>query len=456
MCGIVGIYSQKDNVSHSIYLALCALQHRGQEGAGIATTNGNNINVYKRLGILTEIFTSEVINNLKGNIGIGHTRYSTTGSYNEVNTQPIVSEFNGNFAAIAHNGNLTNSLELRSQLEKEGARFQTTMDSEIFIHLLKHHYKSSFEDLLPVLPQVKGSYALIILLNNRMYGIRDIWGFKPLILGSKNGDIILCSETSALDYLSAEFVREVLPGEIVEIENGKIRSYFLPIKNNELAQCIFEFIYFARPDSFIFGKYVNDVRIELGKELARESYVDADLVIDVPDSGTSAALGYSQESKIPYQRGFVRSHFVGRTFITPFQVSREANLRLKLNPIKSVIHNKKVVVVDDSIVRGNTAKFRVSQLREAGAREIHYRIASPPIKFPCFFGIDFPTREELIAANLSITEIEKKINVDSLRYLSIEGMLKVIGSEKQFCYACFSGRYKVPPPQSFKKEILEK
>ncbi len=456
MCGIFGIYSNRENVSEIIYLGLYALQHRGQEGAGITTLSANQIKTYKKLGILSEIFSKDIINNLKGNIGIGHTRYSTTGSYNEVNTQPIVSQFDGNFIAVAHNGNLTNSLEIKTELEKSGIQFQTTMDTEIFVHIIKNHYKGSFENLLPILSQISGSYSLVMIMNGKLYGIKDSFGFKPLILGKKNSDIILCSETCALDYVGGEFMREIRPGEIVEIDGHHIKSYFLPKKSEELAQCIFEFIYFARPDSFIFGKSVNDVRIELGKELARESMVDADIVIDIPDSGTSAALGYSQESKIPYQRGFVRSHFTGRTFITPFQASREVNLRLKLNPIKSVIQNKRVVVVDDSIVRGNTAKFRVSQLRDAGAREVHYRIASPPIKFPCFFGIDFPTKEELIASNLSIPQIEKEIKVDSLRYLSIEGMLKVVGSEKQYCYACFSGKYKVSPPQSFKKEILER
>lgn len=455
MCGIFGIYSAKENVSDTIYLGLYALQHRGQEGAGIAVSDGKQIRTYKRLGILSEIFTKDIINNLKGNIGIGHTRYSTTGSYNEVNTQPLVSQADNNFIAVAHNGNLTNSLELRTQLQRNGAQFQTTMDTEIFVHILKNNYKGSFESLLPLLTGINGSYSLVIIINNKLYGLRDRFGFKPLLLGRKGSDIILCSETCALDYVGARFVREVEPGEVIEIEKGNIKSCFLPKDNVELAQCIFEFVYFARPDSFIFGRSVNDIRIEFGRQLARESWVDADVVIDIPDSGTSAALGYSEESKIPYQRGFVRNHFIGRTFIAPFQASRETNLRLKLNPIRSVIYNKRVVVVDDSIVRGNTAKFRVSQLKDAGAKEVHYRIASPPIKFPCFFGIDFPTREELIAYNLSIPQIEKEINVNSLRYLSIEGMLKVVGSEKRYCYACFSGKYKVSPPPSFRKEILE-
>lgn len=456
MCGIFGIYSNRERVSDIVYLGLYALQHRGQEGAGISTSDGKQIKTYKKLGILSEIFSKDIINTLKGNIGIGHTRYSTTGSYSEVNTQPIVNQFDGGFIAVAHNGNLTNSLELRTELENDGVRFQTTMDTEIFTHIIKNNYKDSFENLLPMLSQIKGSYSIVMIMNSKLYGIRDSFGFRPLILGKKNGDIILCSETCALDYVGAEFIREVQPGEIVEINGDNIKSYFLPKKSDDLAQCIFEFIYFARPDSFIFGKSVNDIRIELGKELAKENMVDADVVIDIPDSGTSAALGYSQQSNIPYQRGFVRSHFIGRTFITPFQVSREVNLRLKLNPIKGIIQNKRVVVVDDSIVRGNTAKFRVSQLRGAGAREVHYRIASPSIKSPCFFGIDFPTKEELIACNLSIPQIEKEINVDSLRYLSIEGMLRVAGAEKQYCHACFSGKYKVLPPQSFNKEILER
>ncbi len=455
MCGLVGIFSTKNNVSQAIYLGLYALQHRGQEGAGIAVLNNNQMNIYKRLGLLSEIFSKEVISSLTGSVGIGHTRYSTTGSFNQINTQPIVGVFNDSPFAIAHNGNLTNSAEIRLELENKGVKFETSMDTEIFVHLIKDKDGNFPQILTSVLSAVYGSYSLVIIANKKLYGVRDVYGFRPLVLGKTNDSIILCSETCALDYIGAEFIKEISPGEIVEIDAQNINSYYINSSNDYLAQCIFEFIYFARPDSTIFNKSVNDIRIALGRELAKEYPVDADLVMDVPDSGTSAALGFSQESKIPYSRGFVRSHFIGRTFIIPFQLSREVNLKLKLNPIKSVVKDKRIVIVDDSIVRGNTAKFRVSQLRQAGAKEVHYRIASAPIKFPCFFGIDFPTKKELIAANLSISQIEREIQVDSLRYLSIDRMLKVVGGEKNYCYACFSGKYKVSPPISFSKNMFE-
>jgi amidophosphoribosyltransferase len=457
MCGIFGIYSYcEKNLGEIVYLGLYALQHRGQEGAGIATYNGKGITIFKKLGLVQEVFTKDIIQQCFGNVAIAHTRYSTTGSYTPINTQPIVEKINNTYVALAHNGNLTNAMELRTNLENKGVNFSTTMDSEIFLHLLKSYKEISPESIATAFSQVKGSYSLVMIVDDRLYGIRDRLGFKPLILGKLDDNFVLCSETSSLDYIQGKYIREVEPGEIVEIKNGEVRSYYFDKREDFLAQCIFEFVYFARPDSYIFGRNVNEVRIEFGRQLAREHYVDADVVIDIPDSGTSAALGYAQESGIPYQRGFVRSHYMGRTFITPFQISREYNLRLKLNVIKSVIEGKRVVVVDDSIVRGNTAKFRVSQLREAGAKEVHYRIASPPIIYPCFFGIDFPTKNELIAANLSIPQIEKEINVDSLRYLSIQGMLKVVGGEKKFCYACFSGYYKVEPPNFFTKNILEK
>lgn len=425
------------------YLGLYALQHRGQESAGIVSSDGRSLYYHKDMGLVADIFTGDILKKLPGFAAIGHVRYSTTGGSLIKNVQPIVVNYARGGIAVAHNGNLVNAATIRERLEKRGSIFQSDMDTEIIVHLLACSKARSLVDrIVDALKAVRGAYSLLFLTETRMVGVRDPYGFRPLILGRLKGAYILASETCSLDLIGAEFVREVEPGEILLIDRDGLRS-FKPFEEAPYTPCIFEFIYFARPDSYVFGRDVYTVRKELGRELSREHPVEADIVIPVPDSGVPAAIGYSEASGIPYDMGLIRSHYVGRTFIEPKQSIRHFGVKIKLNPVKDLLRGKRIVVVDDSIVRGTTSRKIVSMLRRAGAREVHMRISSPPTCYPCFYGIDTPTRGELIASSHSIDEIARYLGTDTLRYLSMEGLLKAVGGG-DYCKACFDGNYPVP------------
>jgi len=457
-CGVFGIFDHPD-AAHLAYLGLYALQHRGEESAGIVATDGKNIYQHKGMGLVGDVFTKEALHKLKrGRNAIGHTRYSTTGSSIIKNAQPFLVNFKNDIIAIAHNGNLVNATELKASLEKEGSIFQTTMDSEIIVHLIVKSQKSDFIDSVKDgLRKLRGAFALAIMTKNKLIGVRDPNGFRPLCLGIVQNSFVLASETCALDLIQAKFIREIEPGELVVIDKYGIKSY-KPFEGCACSQCIFEFIYFARPDSYIFGDSVYNTRKRLGRILAKEHpAVGADLVTSIPDSGSYAAIGFSEVSKIPLELGMIRNHYIGRTFIQPSQYVRNFKVRVKLNPINEVIKGKKIVVVEDSIVRGTTCKMRINALREAGAKEIHMRISCPPLRFPCFYGIDFPTRKQLIAAQKSIEDIKKFLELDSLGYLSLEGMLLAMKADKKnFCCACYTGKYPVAIDKNFSKLILEK
>lgn len=441
MCGIFGIYNHRD-ASELVYLGLYSLQHRGQESAGIVSSDGQRFLSKIGQGEVQEVFTKEDLVRLNGRIAVGHTRYSTFGATDIKNAQPIVVKCSKGLLALAHNGNLVNAKYLRKKLEQEGAIFQTTTDSEVILHLISHSKeKTLVEALKKVLPHLKGAYSLILMTPNSLYGIRDPYGFRPLVVGKLKNSFVLSSETCALDIISAKFVREVEPGEIVEIRDKKIKSYKFAqnAKNNF---CIFEYIYFSRPDSIISGRSVHSVRIQLGRNLYKECPTEADIVISVPDSANSAALGYSQESGIPFEFGFIRNHYIGRTFIQPRQKIRDFSARIKYNTVKEVLYGKRIVVVDDSIVRGTTSKKLISMLRSAGTKQIHLRITCPPIISPCIYGIDTPTKKELIAANYTVEQIRKFLSVDSLYYISLNGMISATGmNSKTFCLSCFTGDY---------------
>lgn len=443
MCGIFGIYNHPD-ASELTYLGLYALQHRGQESAGIVSSDGERFLSKIGVGEVQEVFTKEELSKLNGKLAVGHTRYSTYGASDIKNAQPIVVKCSKGFLALVHNGNLVNAKYLRSKLEALGAIFQTTTDSEVILHLISHsRHKNMIDVLKEILPQLKGAYSLILMTLDSMYAIRDPFGFRPLVIGRLKNGFVFCSETCALDIISAEFIREVDPGEIVEVKGSKLKSYkFSATVKKSL--CIFEYIYFSRPDSILEGKTVHNVRLQLGRNLYREYPTSADIVIAVPDSANSAALGYSKESNIPFEFGFIRNHYIGRTFIQPRQKIRDFSVKIKYNTIREVLNKKRVIVVDDSIVRGTTSKKLIKMLRSAGAKEIHLRITCPPIISPCVYGIDTPTKKELIAANYSIKEIEKFLEVDSLYYISCEGMVSATNSPKNnFCLACFTEDYPV-------------
>ncbi len=442
MCGIFGIFGHPE-AANMTYLGLYALQHRGQEGAGIVSSDGRNLYSHKDTGLVADIFTADVIERLPGFAAIGHVRYSTTGESLIQNVQPIMVNYARGGMAVAHNGNLVNAATVRERLERRGSIFQSDTDTEIIVHLIARSRASSLVDrIVEALREVRGAFSLVFLTETRMVGVRDPYGFRPLILGYLKGAHILASETCALDLIGAEFVRELEPGELVLIDREGIRS-FKPFEEVPHTPCIFEFIYFARPDSFIFGRNVYEVRKDLGRSLAEEHPADADMVIPVPDSGVPAAIGYSQTLGLSYEMGLIRSHYVGRTFIEPKQSIRHFGVKLKLNPVKDLLKGKRIVVVDDSIVRGTTSRKIVSMLKRGGAREVHMRIASPPTCYPCFYGIDTPTRCELIASSHSIDEIARYLGADSLGYLSIEGLMDAVG-EGTYCKACFDGSYPVP------------
>lgn len=443
-CGLFGVYGHKE-AAKLTFLGLYALQHRGEESAGIATFDGNSVYSHKGMGWVCDVFDEEKVGKLKGHVAIGHVRYSTTGSTTLKNAQPVIVDYSRGTVAIGHNGNLVNGALLRAELEARGSIFQTTLDSEIIIHLMAGPEHKNFEEsLIYALKQIKGAFSLVILNEDCLIGVRDPYGWRPLCLGKLDGAYILASETCALDLIEAELVREVEPGEVLFINKKGLRSIKPFGESKRLAHCIFEHIYFARPDSYIFGEYVHLVRQNLGQKLAKEYPIDADLITPIPDSGTPAALGLSHQSKIPLEMGIIRNHYVGRTFIQPSQHIRDFNVKVKFNPIKGLLKGKKIIVVDDSIVRGTTSRARLKNLFSTGVKEVHMRISCPPIKYPCFYGIDFPTRKELIAAAHSIEEIRKFLGVTSLGYLSLDGLLSCVSCPKDYCTACFSGDYPVP------------
>lgn len=450
-CGVFGIYAPGRKVSEIIFYGLQALQHRGQESAGIAVSDGENILVFKDLGLVSNVFSKQSLAPLQGYIGIGHTRYSTKGLDVWKNSQPLYRMFKNEGFAIAHNGNLINTEEIRKEQMKKGIVFETTTDTEIIASLIESSTKENMEDAIAgAISRIKGSYSLLILTRDKLIGIRDPHGFRPLVLGNFDGNYIIASETCALDIIGARFIREIDPGEIVVIDGDGLRSQML-LPVDRISMCVFELIYFARPDSYIYNKNMFKVRHKMGQELAKESPADADIVISVPDSGIPAAIGYSAASRIPYAEGFIKNRYIGRTFIQPRQEVREIGIRLKLNPLKDIIKGKRLVVVDDSIVRGNTSRQIVKVLYNAGAKQIHMRISSPPLLYPCYYGIDMATKKEFVANHRTLEDIRKHLNVDSLKYLSIEGLVKAIGEPKdRFCFACFNGDYPVPIPEDLK------
>jgi amidophosphoribosyltransferase len=441
MCGIFGIYNHPEASNHT-YLGLYALQHRGQESAGIVSSDNRRLHHYKQMGLVSEAFTKDILKRLSGKSAIGHVRYSTAGSSELKNAQPFVVDYYKGSLAIAHNGNLTNAFLIKSELESRGSIFQSNMDTEVIVHLIARSKERTFvERTVHALKQVEGAYSLLFLTEKEMVAARDPFGFRPLVLGQLKDSPVIASETCAFDLIGAKFVREIEPGEILLINEDGIKS-FRPFPQKQHHQCIFEFIYFARPDSFLFNRNVYGVRKSLGVQLAKESPAMVDMVVPIPDSGFPATLGYAIESKTPSELGMIRNHYVGRTFIEPEQSIRHFGVKIKLNPVKDLMEGKRIVTVDDSIVRGTTSRKIIKMFRNAGAKEIHVRISSPPITHPCFFGIDTPKKSELIASSHTVKEIEKYITADSLCYLSIEGLKKCVkGEEEKFCYACFTGDY---------------
>ncbi len=458
-CGIFGIYGNPEAVKMT-YFGLYALQHRGQESAGIAVVGEEGIRVHKGMGLVSEVFDKGSLEKLQGNTTIGHVRYSTTGDSTLTNAQPFVINHRGKSYAVAHNGNLVNAYELRNELEKKGAIFQSTMDSEILLHLLMRNLDDGLEEgIKKSVAKLRGAFSIVILTEDSIIGIKDPNGFRPLCIGELNGNCVLASESCALDLVEAKYVRAVDPGEIVIINKDGLKS----IKGPDKAQtslCIFEFIYFARPDSNIYGLNVYEMRKAQGKCLADESAVEADLVMPFPDSGNYSAIGFAKRSGIPFEMGMIRNHYVGRTFIQPTQTMREFGVRVKLNPVKSLLKGKRIIIIEDSIIRGTTARTRVRALRELGIKEVHMRVSCPPHRFPCHYGIDFSSRGELIAASQSVEEIRDFLCLDTLHYLSLDGLLKATGienPEEHFCKACFDGKYPVEFDQSVcKKTCFER
>ncbi len=457
-CGIFGIYDHPEAAALT-YFGLYALQHRGQESAGIAVAKDMQIVEHKGMGLVSDVFDMDHLAQLDGGSAVGHVRYSTTGSSILTNAQPFRVSHRKKSYAVAHNGNITNAHILKNELEQAGSIFQTTMDSEIFLHLFVKNLKSGFEQaLVETVSRLEGAFSFIMLTSKgEVIGMKDPQGFRPLCLGKLNGNYVLASETCAFDLVEAEFIREIEPGEIVIIGEDGIKSIQTPAAPNR-AFCIFEFIYFARPDSTIYGQNVYQTRKAHGRRLAREAPVDADMVMPFPDSGTYAALGYHEESGIPFEMGMIRNHYVGRTFIQPTQSMRDFGVRIKLNPVKELLKGKDLIIIEDSIIRGTTIKTRVKSLRKLGVRRVHMRVAGPPHRFPCHYGIDFSTRGELIAARKSVDELREYLELDSLHYLSIEGLLNSTGienPERHFCKACFDGCYPVSFDEMVSKDCLE-
>jgi amidophosphoribosyltransferase len=448
-CGLFGIFGHPE-AAHLTYLGLYALQHRGQESAGIVSSDGESLRIEKGMGLVNDVFTDERLRTLQGDRAMGHVRYSTAGDTVAANAQPILIECHRGSIALGHNGNLVNAAILRRELEAAGSIFQSTSDTEVILHLYARSHRERLEDAIAAsLSKVMGAFSLVFLTPDALVAARDPWGFRPLVIGRLGGATILCSETCALDLIDAEYVRDVEPGELVVVDRRGLRSY-RPFPPEPHRQCVFEHVYFARPDSRVFGRNVLKSRLLLGRQLAREQPADADIVVPIPDSGMGAALGYAEESGLPFQWGLIRNHYVGRTFIEPQQSIRSFGVKIKLNPVAEVLEGKRVVLIDDSIVRGTTSRKIVGMVREAGAREVHMRISSPPTTGPCYYGIDTPLKSELIASDHTTEEIRRHIGADTLGYLSHEGLLLAVDDPEgsRHCTACFSGRYPVAVAQA--------
>lgn len=453
-CGLFGIFGD-DEAARRTYLGLYAIQHRGQESSGIAAADGSRIALHKGMGLVWSVFAAEPdMERLSGHIAIGHNRYSTTGCPGLENAQPLLIQFREGQIAAAHNGNIVNAIELRNMMEEKGSIFQTTSDSETVLHLIARSRKTSIEDMIiDALSQAEGAFCFVFLTPSKLIAARDPRGFRPLCLGTKDNALVVASESCAFDIINADYVRDIEPGELISIDRTGLTTHRLP-PATENSFCIFEYIYFSRPDSIIFGDKVDKIRRRLGKELAREAPADADLVIAIPDSANTSALGYANASGIPFEIGLIRNHYVGRTFIEPHQKERDLDVKIKFNPVSGVLKGKRIVVVEDSIVRGTTLKQLVCLIRNAGAREIHVRVSSPPVAAPCFYGIDISKRTELIAASHDIDEIRDHLGADSLAYLSVPGMLKTVREKSDYCTACFTGRYPTKIPDAADKDCF--
>jgi amidophosphoribosyltransferase len=456
-CGVFGIFGHP-NAAELTYYGLYALQHRGQESAGIVTCDGRQFREHKGMGLVPQIFDGSILHKLVGDMAVGHTRYSTTGSSHIRNAQPLTVDCARGQIAVAHNGNLTNAAQLREELEAKGSIFQTTVDSEIILHLMAQPNDPRGESsLINTVRRIEGAFSLVIMTEHELIGVRDPHGFRPLSLGKVGDAWVLSSETCAFDLIHAKFVRDIAPGEVVIISKDGVRSVQAFPAQDRRAFCIFEYVYFARPDSNLDGRNVYRTRVEMGRQLAREHPIAADIVVPVPDSGNCAALGYSLESGIPFEMAFVRNHYVGRSFLQPSQLIRDFNVRVKLNLIAEMVRGKRVIIVDDSIVRGTTCKARVNNLKEAGAKEVHVLVSCPPHMHQCVYGIDFPDRNKLMAANHSLDEIRQYLNADSLHYLSQDGMVAATGHPRAgFCMACYDGNYPVAYDSKLEKNIMER
>jgi len=455
-CGIVGIYGSPE-ASVWTYLGLYALQHRGQESTGIASSDGERIHKHLGMGLVSDVFNEKILKNLPGHIAIGHNRYSTTGASNQQNIAPIVVNHKLGTIGVAHNGNLVNSHNLREKLEDGGSIFQTTTDSEVILHLVAKSKKQTLEEkIMDAIRSIEGAYSLVFITRDKLIAVRDPQGFRPLAFGKKGHAYVFASETCAFDLIGATYERDVKCGEMLVVGAEGLKAYQVSDPVNP-RHCVFEFIYFSRPDSQIFGEYVDKTRRKLGKNLAEENPCEADIVISVPDSSNTAALGYSARSNAKFEIGLIRNHYVGRTFIHPKQSLRDMNVRIKFNAVGGVVKDRRLIIVDDSIVRGTTLRGLVKRLRDAGAKEVHIRVSSPPIRHPCFYGMDFPTQEELIASKKTVEEIAAYLGVDSLAYLSLEKMLAAMphSNGQEYCTACFSGNYPVPIEEEQTKERHE-
>jgi amidophosphoribosyltransferase len=446
-CGVFGIFGHPE-AANMTYLGLYALQHRGQESAGIAASDGHLVRLSRAMGYVADVFDSQTLSDLPGSLAVGHVRYSTAGESRVANAQPFLIDCAHGQMAICHNGNLVNATELKDELVRQGSIFQSTTDTEVVLHLYARSRKATVEDaVIDAVSQVQGAFSFVMMTRDRLIAVRDPHGFRPLALGRLGDGYVVCSETCAMDLIGATYVRDVEPGEILVVSAEGMRS-IKPFAPAHLAQCVFEHVYFSRPDSYVFGKSVNEVRTDLGRMLAREQPVAADVVVPVPDSGVCAATGFADESKIPLRMGLIRNHYVGRTFIQPQSSIRHFGVKVKLNPVRSILSGKRVVLVDDSIVRGTTSRKIVKMVRAAGATEVHVRISCPPTISPCFYGVDTPRRSELIAATHTLEEITTYLNADSVGYLSHDGMLSVLGSERgQYCSSCYTGHYPVSFPR---------
>src|SRR5438874_2866875 len=445
-CGVFGIFGHPE-AANMTYLGLYALQHRGQESGGIAASDGEQVRVSKAMGYVADVFNGEVLSRLPGSMAIGHVRYSTAGESKLSNAQPILIECAHGQIAVCHNGNLVNARELRDELVRQGSIFQSNSDTEVILHLYARSKARQIEDaIVESVSQVQGAFSLVMLTKDRLVAVRDPHGFRPLALGRLEDAYVVCSETCAMDLIGATYERDVEPGEVLIVSAEGERS-IKPFPPAPLAHCIFEHVYFARPDSYVFGRSVNEVRTNLGKVLAREQPVDADVVVPVPDSGVCAAMGFAEQAGIPLRMGLIRNHYVGRTFIQPQQSIRHFGVKVKLNPVRSILEGKRVILVDDSIVRGTTSQKIVKMVRAAGAKEVHVRISCPPTISPCFYGVDTPRTSELIAATHTLNEIREFVEADSVAYLSLEGLLSAVGTERSaYCSSCYTGRYPVAIP----------